>query len=157
MPKIDVTDEAVINAPPTVVYNAILNEYAGATNWWTPHLEGKLRGNKPVDCEGAICDITGKSHGITARFSVKVTKVEQNKSIELELTGDFLGSEKWTFEPSGIGKTNVKLRYIGRTNRLLFSVLSPFVSPGKVHSETIQIGLKACNSYLCKNEQVNKN
>jgi len=30
MPKIDVIDEAVIDASPMVVYKAILNEYAGS-------------------------------------------------------------------------------------------------------------------------------
>lgn len=29
MPKYDVTDEAVIDAPPLVVYEAFLNEFAG--------------------------------------------------------------------------------------------------------------------------------
>ena len=49
MPKIDVTDEAVIDSPPMVVYKAILNEYAGGTNWWMPYLEFKLRGDLPID------------------------------------------------------------------------------------------------------------
>jgi len=34
MPKIDVTDEAVIDAPPLVVYKAILDEFTGVTHWW---------------------------------------------------------------------------------------------------------------------------
>jgi ribosome-associated toxin RatA of RatAB toxin-antitoxin module len=150
MAKIDVTDEAIIDAPPMEVYKAILDVYAGTTHLFMPALESKVRGDKPVVCEGAICDVIGHSHGLTTKFSVKVTKAEKGKSIDLELGGDFLGNENWTFEPVENGKTNVKLRFVGKTNRILFSILSPFVSAGKEHSKTIQYGLKACNSYLCK-------
>ena len=94
MPKIDAINEAVIDAPPTAVYKAILNEYAGVTHWWMPVLECKKRGNKTIDCEGTICDIMAHSHGITSKFSAKVTKLEEGKSIELSLAGDFLGNEK---------------------------------------------------------------
>jgi hypothetical protein len=55
MPKdIDVVDEAVIDSPPLAVYKAILNEFAGVTHWWMPYLESKLRGDIPIDREGAI-------------------------------------------------------------------------------------------------------
>jgi hypothetical protein len=150
MPKIDVTDEAIIDAKPKEVYKTILNEYAGVTHLFMPALESKLREDKPAICEGAVCDVMGHSHGLTTKFSVKVTKLEEGKSIELELAGDFLGNETWTFEPSKNGKINVKLRFVGKTNRLLFTLLSPIASAEKEHSKTIQNGLKACNSYLCK-------
>ena len=150
MTKIDVIDEAIIDANPNEVYKTILNEYAGVTHLFMPSLESKLRGEKQVICEGAVCDVMGHGHGLTTKFSVKVTKVEEGKSIELELAGDFLGNETWTFEPTKDGKTDVKLRFVGRTNRLLFTLLSPFASAEKEHSKTIQHGLKACNSYLCK-------
>ena len=147
MPKIDTTDEAIIDAPPNLVYKAILDVYSGVTNWWMPHLESQIRGNRKVLCWGEVCDIKGHSHGGTTRFSAKVTKTEEDKLIELELTGDFEGIETWTFE-SIQGKTKAKLHYVGKTNRLLFSVLSPFVNMGNEHSKTIQVGLKACNQYL---------
>ena len=43
MPKFDVTDEAVIDAKPIVVYEAILHEFSGVTHWW-PMTVYKLRG-----------------------------------------------------------------------------------------------------------------
>jgi uncharacterized protein YndB with AHSA1/START domain len=152
MPKIDVVDEAIIDSPPSEVFNAILEEYAGVTRWWMPHFEGKLKGEVPIGCVGAVCEMTGHTHGVTARFSVKIVKIEQDKSIEMELKGDFVGFEKYTFEPSD-GQTKIRLHYVGATNRLLFSVLSPFVNPEKQHSDTIQKGFKACNSYLCKKQR----
>jgi len=102
-----------------------------------------------MDCEGAICDITARSHGMSAKFSVKVANIDQGKSIDLDLTGELIGTERWTFEPME-GKTKVQIRWNGATNRLLFSILSPFASAGKVHSESLQKGLKVLNNSLAK-------
>ena len=149
MSKIDVLDEAIIDAPPMVVYKAILNEYAGVTHWWMPILESKLRGDMPIDREGAIWDITMHARGVTSNVSDKVTKIVEAKSIEYEVAGDFEGTGKYTFEPTD-GKTKVQYRFNARTNRLLFSLVSPFVNIGKRHSDTMQKGFKALNSYLSK-------
>jgi hypothetical protein len=147
MPKIDVIDEAIIDSSPKAVYRAILNEYRGVTHFGMPILEFKPRGT--MDCEGAICDITAHSHGMTTKFSVKIIKMEEAKLIELQLSGDFVGIETWTFEPEG-KKTNVKLHWKGATNRALFSLLSPFVSLKEEHSKAIQKQLQECNDYFCK-------
>ena len=150
MPKFDVTDETIIDSSPIEVYKAILNEYAGVTHWWMPFLEFKPRGNKPIDCEGAICDLTAHGSGMSTKFSVKITKIVEAKSIEFDYSGDFIGTGKWTFEPED-GKTKAQYRLNVRTNRLLFSLVAPFMkNPAKPHSDTIQKGLKALNSYLSK-------
>jgi hypothetical protein len=148
MPKFDDVEEAVIDSPPMAVYNAVLNEFAGVTNWWMPQREWKLRGNMPIR-EGAICDLTMHAKGVTSKASVKVAKLEEAKSIGLEFMGDFLGTEEWTFEPTD-GKTKLKYRVNAKTNRLLFSLVSPFVNFGKGHSDDMQYGFKALNSYLSK-------
>ena len=107
MPKIDVIDEAVIDSPPTVVYKAILNEYAGVTHWWMPYFEFKPRGDIPIDREGAIVDVTiNPKSRINSTVSEKWTKLAEAKSIEEEIAGDFVGTAKWTFEPTN-GKTKV--------------------------------------------------
>ena len=146
VPKIDVLNETVIDSPPMVVYKAILNEYAGVTYWWMPTVEFKLRGDLPIEREGAIVDII--AHGnATAKVSVKMTKIVEAKSIEEEVAGDFEGTGKWIFDSTD-GKTKVQFRFNVRTNRLLFSLASPFVNIGKKHSDTMQKGFKALNSYL---------
>ncbi len=68
----------------------------------------------------------------------------------MTIAGDFVGTGKWTFEPTSDGKTKVQYRFNATTNRLLFSLVSPFVNIGKNHSDVMQTGFKACNSYLCK-------
>jgi hypothetical protein len=150
MPKIDVTDEAVIDAPPLVVYRAILNEFAGVTSWWLPGIEHKLRGNTPIDCEGGVCDVTAHGAGMSAKFSQRMTKLVEGKSIEMDIAGDFVGTGTWTFEPED-GKTRAKFRVKIRTNRLLFSLVGPFMGDlGKPHSNSMKKGFKALNSYLSK-------
>ena len=85
MPKIDVHDEAVIDSPPMVVYKAILNEFAGVTHWWMPHLEYKLRGDMPIDREGAIGEmIFHVTKRATSKSSFKGAKIVEARSIEME-------------------------------------------------------------------------
>jgi hypothetical protein len=148
MPKVDVIDGVVIDAPPMAVFKAILNEYSGVTRFWMPIIEFKPRADKPMDCEGAICDVTARNKGIAAKFSVKVTKIELGKS-DLELAGDLIGTETWTFEPVD-GKTKLQIHWVGGTNRLLFSLLSPFASMEKLHSQSIQKGFEALSNSFFK-------
>jgi hypothetical protein len=151
MPKIIVfSDEAVIDSPPMVVYKTILNEFAGVTHWWMPILEFKLKGDIPIDHEGAIVDITNHSQrGMTIKYSFKITKIVEPKLIEVECTGDFEGPEEWTFEPTD-GKTKVQTRGNSKPKRLLFVLVSPFVDFRKRQTDMIQKGFKALNSYLSK-------
>ena len=150
MPKIDVISEAVIDSPPMVVYNALLNEIAGSTHWWMPYLGFKLRGDMPFDREGAIFDATiNPTSRMNVKFSAKVTKIVEAKLIEEEIAGDFVGTGTWTFEPTD-GKTKVQVRFNVKTNGLAFSLVSPFVNFGKRHSDVMQKGFKALNSYLSK-------
>jgi uncharacterized protein YndB with AHSA1/START domain len=146
MSKIDVVDEAVIDSSPLTVFKAILNEHAGVTHWWMPYWESKLRGEKPMDQEGAIFDI--KVHGKhTPRFSARITKIVEGRLIETKVEGDFSGTGTWTFEPTD-GKTRVRFRWDLRPRRLSFVLVSPFIDMGKIHSDVTQKGFKALNKYL---------
>jgi len=69
--------------------------------------------------------------------------------VEVEFDGDFVGTGVWTFEPLH-GKTRVRYRWSVRPKRLSFALLSPFIDVGKAHSDVIQKGFKALNSYLSK-------
>jgi uncharacterized protein YndB with AHSA1/START domain len=150
MPKIDATNGSIIDSLPTEVYEAILNEYAGVTNWWMPDVESKLRGEIPIDREGAIVDITlhlGKR--ITSKMTATMTKIVEAKSIEYNVAGDIIGTGTWTFEPTD-GKTKIQYHLKGKTNRLLATLASPFVNIEKGHSEMMQRGFNALNTHLKK-------
>ena len=149
MPKFDVTDKVVIDAPPMAVYKTLLDEFAGLTYLFMPYYEFKLTGDKPTNLEGATFDITVHNKGMTSRLPAKISKISEAKLIEVEYTGDLIAKEEYRFEPTD-GKTNLQLRFSGRTNKLLFSLLSPFVDFGKGHSEMVEKSFAALNNYLNK-------
>jgi uncharacterized protein YndB with AHSA1/START domain len=146
MAKYDFLSEGVIEAPPMAVYKAILNEASGVTHWWMPYCEFKLKGDMPIDREGAIFDIIVHGAG-SPKFSAKMVKIVEAKLIEEEYTGDFVGTGTWTFEPTD-GKTKLQYRFNVRTNKLLYSLGSSFVNMEKMHSGMVQKGFKGLNSYL---------
>ena len=74
MPKVDVVDEAIIDAEPYTVFKALLDEIEGARSWWMPHWEAKPRGNVPFSQPGGIIDITVHRIG-TPRFAAKSTEI----------------------------------------------------------------------------------
>jgi hypothetical protein len=147
MPKIDSTEEGVIDSSPLVVYHAVLGEYSAMTHW-SPGVDFKPRDGKPFDCEGTICDMTAHSHGLSSKFSAKIIGLVEGKSIEMELTGALKGNEKWTFEPFE-GKTKVQVHLDAKTNSLMVSLFSPIINFEKEHSKMVQSGFKGCNDYLC--------
>ncbi len=149
MPKIDVTDEAIVDALPIEVYNAVLDMYAGNAEWVPSTTVYKLRGDKPCLCDGSIVDMSIRDGRVAFNVAGKFTKLVEAKLIEEEISGAFVGTGTWTFEPTKDGKTKVQYRFNAKTNKLLFSLVSPFVNIGKKHSEMMQQEFKRCNSYLC--------
>jgi uncharacterized protein YndB with AHSA1/START domain len=150
MPKIDVVSEAVIDSSPMEVYKALLDEIAGVTNWWMPYMRYKLRGDIPINHEGAIYDATiSPTSRMNAKFSAKLTKIVEGKLIEEEIAGCFIGTASWTFEPTD-GKTKTQSRLNVRTNGLIYSIFAPFVSYEKNHRDIMEKGFKALNDYLSK-------
>jgi hypothetical protein len=146
MPKIESLDEAMIDGQSMVVYKAVLNEFGGVTHWWMPIHESKLRGNVPIDQVGAIVDIAIRRTG-NAKFSYKIIKLVEGKSIDMDISGDFVGTGSVTFEPVG-DKTKMQFRWNVKVSKLAFVILSPFVSIANGHSEVMQAGFKQLNSYL---------
>jgi hypothetical protein len=151
VPKIDVTDEAIIDSLPIAVYKVILNEFAGVTNWWTPYNGFKSKGNMPVDHEGAVFEliVLPKSRIASFKVSVKVVKLVEANSIKLDFSGSLVGTEEYTFEPTD-GKTKLQIHLNAKSNKLSLSLASPLVNLGKKHSDNMQKGFKALSNYLSK-------
>jgi len=112
-----------------------------------PYWESKPRGDVPFRKPGGIIDITVHCIG-TPRFSGKSKEIIYDQLLKIEFfEGDFLGSGEYTLEPRD-GKTKIKFRFNVKTNNLLFTLASPFINIGKIHSDVMQKGFKALNSYL---------
>jgi hypothetical protein len=148
MAKFDTIDKGVMDAQPMAAYKAVLDELAGVTHWSPDTVSYKLRGDASVN-EGSLIDVVIREKGLTTKFSIKVTKLVEAKLIEEEYAGDFVGKGGWAFEPAD-GKTNVQFIFRAKSNKLLFTLVSPFMNLEKAHSDITQRGFKACNDYLCK-------
>ena len=132
------------------VYKALLDEISGVTHWWMPHMAFKLIGNIPIDHEGAVYEATiNPTSRMNAKFSARVTNIVEGKSIEEEVSGSFIGTASWTFEPID-GKTKAVHRFNARTNGIVYSIFSPFIDYKKNHSDIMDKGFKAFNNYLSK-------
>jgi uncharacterized protein YndB with AHSA1/START domain len=148
MAKVDVTDEAILESPPKIVYGTFLNELSGITQWWMPHLQCKSREGKLICHDGEIFDATiHPENRLKVKVSCKITKMVEPRSIAIEYSGDFIGTGEYTFEPNDKG-TKVKFRFNVKTHNPLATLLAPFVNIAKAHSEVMQQGFKACNNYL---------
>ncbi len=151
MSRIDVVDEAIVDADPSRAFKALIDEANGRTRWWMPVWEAKLRGEKEYGQKGSAIDITVHCTG-TPKFSSRVTEVIEGKSLNVEFfEGDFLGNGEWTFEPID-GKTKVRFRFNVVPHRLMFRILAPFVNFGKIHSDVMQAGFKGMNRCLTQGE-----
>ncbi len=117
MTTYDVLDEATIAADPAEIVQALLDEAAGRSTWWQPHLELRQRGDRPPTEIGAIVDITIPGGGLaqrwaTARFSGRVTTFEPERRLVLDyFEGDFRGAAEWTLTPAGAGHTHIAVRW----------------------------------------------
>jgi len=148
MPKIDVVSEAIIDSPPMEVYKAFLDEISGVTNWWMPYMKYTMRGDIPIDHEGAVFDaIINPTSRMNAKFTAKVTNIVEGKLLEDDITGCFIGTGKWTFEATD-GKTKVKFQINAKTNGLIYSIFAPFVNYEKNHRNVMDKGFNALNTYL---------
>lgn len=153
MSIIDVVDEGVIDAPPDIVCKAYLDEYAGLTHWHLPFSEMRHREGSPIGGENMITDITLHTRiGTESKFTTKITKVEEGKSIHIDyIGGDFIGTGVFTFTPFD-GKTRISYRWTVRPTKLSHNILN-IISPlaRRHHSMVVQHGYKSLNEFLNKN------
>jgi len=149
MAEYDVFDEAIIDAKPETVYEALLAEYSGKTNWWLPYVESKLREGNTVDQTSALLDIT--VHGTMAiRFTTKTVEIKKNELWRSEYVGGaFRGEGIWKLEAAN-GNTKLSYRWHCRPARLLLRILAPIVNIPKSHSKVMKAGFAALNEYLKK-------
>ena len=144
----DVTDEALIDASPDVVYRAVVDEHDGKTNWWTPYHSMELREGDSYGEVGALLDNTVRVRGrFPIRFTTRTVEVEQNERIRVEYVGGaFRGEALWKFEGVN-GKTRLRLRWRTSPSGVL-RALAPFLPVEKSHSDTMKVGFENLSAFL---------
>jgi hypothetical protein len=149
MAEYDVIDEAIINAKPDVVYEALLAEYSGKTNWWMPHLEAKLLEGSAPDELGALIEVI--AHGkMTTKFVMKTIETKKNELWRLQyFKGPLRGEGEWKLEATDDG-TKASYRLRAHPSGLLVRIVATFVSLPKSHSKIFTAGFAALNQYIQK-------
>lgn len=139
MAKYDVIDEAIINAKPNVVYEALLVEYSGKTNWWMPLLEAKLREGSAPDQLGTLLEIT--VHGkMPTKFIMKTIETKKNELWCLQyVEGPLRGEGEWRLEAIN-GNTKISYNLRTHSSGLLIRILATFINIPKAHSEVWKAG-----------------
>jgi len=147
MVKYDITDEAIINASPDVVFKAVRDEACGKTSWWMPHLSLKPRKESICGTIGALTDVT--VHGKRPiKFTSKTVEIKMNEMIKgIYVEGALRGENLWKFKDLG-GKTKVSVRWRTKPSGLLLRILAPFLPIEKNHSDVMQAGFDNLNKFL---------
>ncbi len=145
--KYDVTDEALIKASPSAVFNAIIDVYDGKNNWWMPFVSSKLsQGNSSANL-GSEYKVT--IHGKTPiSFVTKTIEIKPNETIRLHyIKGAYIGEGLWEFKQIG-NTTKVVFRWRTSSNTLLLKLIAPFFPIAKTHSAVMQKGFKNLKNLL---------
>jgi uncharacterized protein YndB with AHSA1/START domain len=152
MTTYDVLDEATIAATPAEIVQALLDEAAGRSQWWQPHLRMRQRGDRPPTEIGAIVDIAISGGGLgqpwaTARFSGRVTAFEPEHRLVLDyFDGDFRGTAEWTLSPAAAGHTHIAVRF--RTDpHGGMRLRARFADVPSINSTVMQKGFRAIERY----------
>ena len=152
MTTYDVLDEATIAATPAEIVQALVDEAAGRSQWWQPHLLMRQRGDRPPTEIGAVVDITVNSGGLaqrlaTVHFAGRVTAFEPERRLVLDyFDGDFRGTAEWTLSPVDGRRTHIAVRWMtdphgGMRLRARFADV-----PG-INSRVMQEGFRAIERF----------
>lgn len=148
MSKYDMTDEAIINAPPGIVFGALISEYDGKSHWWMPYVSSKPRSSgQSLTKIGSLFDLTiyGKP---PMKITAKSSEIKVNESIRLEyIDGALRGEGLWKLEDLG-EKTKCIFRFQVRTSGFLTGILAPFLPIKKFHSNIMKAGFQNLNVFV---------
>ena len=148
MVKYDITDEAIINASPDIVFNAVKDEACGKTSWWMPHLSFKPREESTCGV-GDLIDVTviGKR---PIKFTTKTVEIKINEMVKGNyVEGAYRGEFVWKFKDLD-GKTKLSFRWRTKPKGLLLRILAPFLPIEKYHSDVMKAGFNNLNKFLAQ-------
>jgi uncharacterized protein YndB with AHSA1/START domain len=146
MPSYDVTDFAIIDAPPERVFRALADEYSGVTHWWK-EVECQQLGDIPFGQVGAVCLSTVRNRGV-ARFKWRTSEIISDHYMRFEyFDGDLEGFADVRLEPLGEDKTRLEYRWRVKT-RGKASIIGPLLNIKKRHSEVMRSGFAKLNEVL---------
>ncbi|MEU7065542.1 SRPBCC family protein [Streptomyces sp. NPDC053429] len=139
MTTYDLIDEAVIDAPATAVWEALLSEFRGAAQWWVPANTFAPVSGSPDQVGGEV-GVTVHTKGVgngglKLRFTARTVAVESGRRLDVEyVDGAFRGPATFRLEPLPDGRTRLSMHFAGRPHGWL-GVLAKVVDLGAEHSK----------------------
>lgn len=112
----NLVDQAVISAPPSQVWEALVAELSGAGRWWARKNAFTPTHLRP-DVEGGLTDMTVRPNGIgkpgpVLRFTARTTGVVPEELLRMDyVSGNFSGSGTFRLRPAGAGKTALSMDF----------------------------------------------
>jgi uncharacterized protein YndB with AHSA1/START domain len=106
-------------APTERVWDEAAN-MEGYPAWWKELRSARIRGSESRLRLGSLvdCEVRG-SLPYSLRFTAEVTAYEPPRLMEIESTGDLVGTGKWVLEPAEGGTASVFYWDVGTTNPIL--------------------------------------
>lgn len=140
MTSYDLIDEAVIDAPPDVVWDALIAEFRGGARWWVPANTFAAGSGSPDEVGGEV-RVTVHTKGVDKggpklRFTSRTTAVERGRRLTVEyVEGVFRGPSDFLLEPlDGGRRTRLGMHFRGRPHGWL-KVLAKVADIGAEHSK----------------------
>jgi uncharacterized protein YndB with AHSA1/START domain len=155
MARYAVIDEATIEAPPSVVWDALHAEFRHETDWWMPYWEARVRGEAQPGNVGTEYEVRVHPPGrhrqllLSPRFVSRVTESDEPRHLAVEFPeGDFSGTGVWALAPVGGDKTHLRFDWEVTTRGPRSTLVGLFINIGAVHSTVMQRGFKGLNAHL---------
>ncbi|WP_405783699.1 SRPBCC family protein [Streptomyces sp. NBC_00859] len=134
----DLIDEAVVDAPPQAVWEALIAEFRGAARWWVPANTFAVVRGAPDEVGGEVA-VTVHTKGVDKggpkiRFTSRTRAVEPGRLLSVDyVEGVFRGTSDFVVEPLQGGRTRVGMHFVGRPHGWL-KLLAKVADIGAEHS-----------------------
>ncbi|MEU3186186.1 SRPBCC family protein [Streptomyces sp. NPDC006923] len=149
----DIIDEAVVDAPTDVVWDALVAEFRGAAAWWVPHNTFETVSGAP-DVVGGEVAVTVHTKGVDngglkLRFTARTRSVEPGRRLGVEyVDGVFRGLGDFVLEPLDDGRrTWISMHFRGRPHGKL-KLISKVADIGAEHSKATLAAFAALDKRL---------
>ncbi|MEU0283736.1 SRPBCC family protein [Streptomyces sp. NPDC088147] len=149
----DIIDEAVVDAPADVVWDALVAEFRGAARWWVPANTFAALSGAP-DVVGGEVGVTVHTKGVDKgglklRFTARTVSVVPGRRLTVEyVDGAFRGPSDFILEPLDDGhRTRVSMHFRGRPHGRL-KLLAKVADIGAEHSKATLAAFGSLNTLL---------
>ncbi|MFD7898152.1 SRPBCC domain-containing protein [Streptomyces sp. NPDC059479] len=150
----DIIDEAVVDAPADVVWDALVAEFRGAARWWVPANTFETVSGAPDEVGGLVA-VTVHTKGVgnggpKLRFTARTESVVPGRRMTVEyVDGDFRGPADFILEPLDDGRrTRIAMHFRARPHGGKLKLMAKVADIGAEHSKAALAAFVALGKQL---------